>query len=727
MGGARRARKGSLRSFTMNKFAHVLFPIPIRTSFTYEIPGPLLETVRPGVRVLVNFGFRKKVGFVSQVNSICTLPNVKPVLEVLDPDISLSESMLSFARWMAKYYMCSEGEALDIFFPPLVDSKKTEGVIITDFGRDFLEKAGTASLDDTGEVLKKIEKSSPITKRRISGFLKKRGLSPAFLDLLIKKGLVQVRTDILVKKVKESGFEDVAADPFVPIPLSAAQQEAFSKVGRSIERREYQTFLLHGVTGSGKSEVYLKCTELAVGLGRQVIILVPEIGLTYQMVKRFYGRFGKKISIIHSALTPVKKFNEWKRIRRGEVSVVIGARSAIVQVAVYRGLQEKAVVLLGSATPSLESHYNVLKKKYTKISLPERVDNRMLPREEVIDMKGTPGSRLISETLQFKMEERTKLGEQSLLFLNRRGSSTFVYCVSCGFVWSCKNCDISLTYYKQKESLSCHYCGFETVRKTSCPSCEGTKIEYKGFGTQKIEEEVKKLFPASRVVRIDRDSTVKKGELEALLSRIRKGEVDVVVGTQMISKGHDFPNITLVGILSPDNMANIPDFRAGEKTFQQIVQVAGRGGRGEKKGEVFAQTYKPEHYAIKLALVHNISEFYVHELSLRKELNYPPFSRLVCLRFEGSLEVKVNSESQRVKQLLQKAFLGQSKIEILGPARAVLYKIQNRFRVQLLIKSEDSSRARKVVREALSSVCGQTTSSKKGVRIVVDVDPFNML
>lgn len=566
---------------------------------------------------------------------------------------------------------------------------------------------------------------------------------------------------IYSKEVYRDPLEDISYQKTEPLPLVEPQARALEEIKSGIDFGQFSTILLHGVTGSGKTEVYLQAIEylLAKNSGsvrKQAIFLVPEISLTPLLVNRFLSRFGNRIAILHSRLSAGERFDEWQRIRKGELDIVIGARSAIFapvpnlgliivdeehdpsykqdelapryngrDVAVMRAKIEKALIILGSATPSLESFYNTQQGKYKLITLKERIDQRELPQVYILDMRKEiqESPRIFSSQLEQAIESRLKRNEQILLFLNRRGFATFFLCRECGFVYYCPRCSVTLTYHVPAERLLCHYCDFSKMAPRTCPECASSEVGYYGIGTQKVEKEVLLLFPHARVARMDRDTMTQKGSHRDILTRFENREIDILVGTQMIAKGHDFPYVTLVGIIAAETILHLPDFRAGERTFQLLTQVAGRAGRGSLPGEVFVQTFTPFHYAITTAQTHNYARFYEKELHFRQHLRYPPFSRVVNVLLQGQDEDFTEMLARKLAGYLRAQ--KPEEIILLGPTAAALAKLRGKYRYQILLKSPNSATLRSFVGEGIETF--RKIESVKDVRISVDVDPVNLL
>ncbi|MGB7293344.1 MAG: primosomal protein N' [Thermodesulfobacteriota bacterium] len=569
-----------------------------------------------------------------------------------------------------------------------------------------------------------------------------------------------------VRELSKSGFirieqVEISRDPFSVIPvnqesppiLNPDQELAFREITDSIAREMFAPYLLHGVTGSGKTEVYLRVIEEVIARGKEAIVLVPEISLTPQLVKRFRGRFGKKVGVIHSALSEGDRFDAWRQASRGSVSVIIGARSAIFapfknlgiivvdeeheasykqdespcynarDLALVLGKMTNSVVILGSATPSLETYANAEKQRFTYLSLPLRVEDRTLPVLKIVDMRKEKG-KVFSKILREAIIENSNNGKQTILFLNRRGFSSFVVCRACGEIVSCPNCSISLTYHMRDNSIKCHYCGISEQLFDHCLKC-GKELRGLGMGTQRIEDEVKGILPTAAISRMDRDAVVGKNKLLRLYDRLERGEVDVLIGTQMVAKGHDLPGVTLVGVVSADQSLGIPDFRAGERTFQLVTQVAGRAGRGDEPGRVIVQTFNPEHPSIKFALEQDSVGFLKEELKLRDDLEYPPFSKLINFRFEGRIESDgINAAriaGELAKQIVSKLPIGA--VKILGPSPAPIYKIRNRYRYQMLLKSKNMRTLHSFSKKLLIMLRERGIS--RNVKVQIDVDPFN--
>ncbi|NOV03262.1 primosomal protein N' [Paenibacillus planticolens] len=578
---------------------------------------------------------------------------------------------------------------------------------------------------------------------------------------------------------------EVMRDPYAgrafartkPLSLTEEQSRVFTEIRDAVAEERHEVFLLHGVTGSGKTEVYLQSIQQCLDMGKEAIVLVPEISLTPQMVERFKGRFGDLVAVLHSRLSNGERYDEWRKITRKQVKVVIGARSAIFapftkigliiideehessykqeespkyhtrDVAVKRASMQGAAVVLGSATPSLESLEKTRRRRdrdrppYRLLTMKERVANRPMPPVAIIDMREElkSGNRSMFSTALYKaIEDRLHKKEQIVLLLNRRGYATFVMCRTCGYVSSCPHCDISLTYHQSSRMLRCHYCGYAEREVTECPSCQSKHIRHFGTGTQRVEEELGKIFPGIRVIRMDVDTTTEKGSHEKWLTMFREKQADVLLGTQMVAKGLDFPDVTLVGVIAADTVLNIPDFRSAERTFQLLTQVAGRAGRHEKQGEVFVQTYTPEHYSVQYASQHDFIAFANHELDVRANLGYPPYQRLILVTFSHEqvpllvrfaeafvMRLKEIAAQHSTKQIdLFSEAVSQDQtfqMDVLGPVASPISRIKDRYRFQCVVKYRGEDQAAEIVGQTVAWF--EERSSKEKLMISVDVDP----
>ena len=597
-----------------------------------------------------------------------------------------------------------------------------------------------------GAILEFISRSGSVSRSELKEIF---GNFTAHVKWLVDNALVSVELREIGRD--PYGAFDIEGEP--PKKLTQDQRMAMEKILPYVERGEYRGFLLHGVTGSGKTEIYLRTVSEVIAKGKRAIVLVPEIALTPLLVKRFRSRFAEAVSVIHSALSEGERFDVWRRARSGELSVVIGARSAVFaplgnlglvvvdeehessykqnevpcynarDAAVVLGTIYGCPVLLGSATPSLESYANAIRGKYEYLSLPARVGTSRLPDVKLEDMKNV-NETVFSPHLKNALVENFSRGQQSILFINRRGFSSFLVCGDCGELFKCPNCSITLTFHKKDNSIKCHYCGIRQEFENSCAHC-GARYMGKGLGTQKVEEQVRSILPDANVFVMDRDYTRGKTKLLDLYRRLESGEVDVLIGTQMVAKGHDLPGVTLVGVLSADHMLGVPDFRSGERTFQVLTQVAGRTGRGAKPGAVILQTYNPEHPSVRFAVTHNSSGYLEEEMELRKSLDQPPFSRFISFRINGLKEEKTRSFAEKMKLTAQRFLLKlpPGSLRVLGPSEAPIYKLRNRFRWQMIIASKNLG----LLRNYASALYDSLKKRDSGIKLVVDVDPYDFM
>ncbi|WP_026689954.1 primosomal protein N' [Alteribacter aurantiacus] len=643
-----------------------------------------------------------------------------------------------------------------LFIEPLVKSnetKKKTRVIHTTCSREELE---TRALEfekrapKQSEMLRFFkERNEPIAQARL---LELTGTSQATIKSLISKGILK-QSDVEEYRDPYEGREFNVSKA---LPLMDQQAEALKKILASVHENRHDTFLVHGITGSGKTEVYLQAIDHALKKGKEAIVLVPEISLTPQMVHRFKGRFGSNVAVLHSALSKGEKYDEWRKIRDKEVTVVVGARSAIFapfenlgmiiideehessykqeeapryharDVAIERGRRYGCPVILGSATPSLESFARAKKGVYSLITMDRRVNDVKLPDVDIIDMRDElkNGNRsMFSKKLLDSMNDRLEKKEQIVLFLNRRGYSTFVLCRDCGYVAECPHCDISLTYHRANQTCQCHYCGYQVTKPNRCPECDSEHIRFFGSGTQKVEEELKKVLPKARVIRMDVDTTRRKGSHEKLLTSFEKGEGDILLGTQMIAKGLDFPNITLVGVLTADTMLHIPDFRASEKTFQLLTQVSGRAGRHSKPGEVVVQSYTPEHFSIQLVKEHDYLSFFQREMYFRKQGEYPPYFFVTLINVSATDLATVVSVTGKIADFLRQCLSETTVIH--GPATSAIPRIKDRYRYQCMIKYKVEPQIVHVLQEILKTY--QTEMSRTDLMITIDTNPYMMM
>jgi len=828
--------------------ARVSLEIALRKEFDYSIPAELAGQIDVGSRVQVPFGPRKVLGIVTAVAEESGRANLKPVLKVIGAQTLVTPKVLKLARWIGEYYCCAPETALKSVLPEAV--RKEEA--------GWRERLFVRALPVTGEFPKLPKRQQDVwnlieERREISlaELVELAETTAATVRKLEDRGLIQITSEIserdpyaretilptqnivlnpaqsvALEKIKAamdflgstgvppvvSGVSSETGGTAAPSIATGANPQGSSsnEIRRDAEFRQAgrlcspknSTFLLHGVTGSGKTEIYLQALAHALEQGKGAIVLVPEISLTPQTVERFKARFssGKLqtlVAVLHSHLSAGERHDEWHKIRQGRARIVIGARSAIFapveplgliivdeehetsykqeeapryharDVAIMRGQMENAVVVLGSATPSLESFFNCQRGKFSLLELPERVDNQKMPHVRVVDMrqaahkeKGTP---LFSPQLKEAITQRLERGEQTILFLNRRGYSTSLQCPKCGYVCNCPNCSLALTFHRQEQKLACHICGHVEKVPSVCPNekCKNPAIRFSGTGTQRVEETLAKLFPKARIRRMDADTMKRKDDYRKVLGDFRAGKTDILVGTQMIAKGLHFPNVTLVGIIYADLALHQPDFRAGERTFQLLTQVAGRAGRGDVEGEVFVQAFAPFHPAIQYARRHDFNGFYEQEIEFREQLKYPPVSRVALLTLKGRNEEKVKFSAEHLKRELEKS-LGSAPVSgaavdvsstatelfgedakqnvrdarapqakrnrnlfsdliIAGPAPAPLLRAETFYRYQIMLRTHAMS--------ALSRELAMIIESLKlpeDISLVVDIDPVSL-
>ncbi len=732
--------------------AEVVFNLPLERPYTYAIPDTIRDRIKAGQRVKAPLGRgnRSVVGYCVAVRPADQSQRVlKPISELLDSEPLLDERMLELTRWIAERYLCGWGQVLDSVIPAGVRRKsgtrEVQSFILTPGNEEKLTT--TRFSRQQKAVIEILQKSSdPIAA---TDLCERAGCGPAPLNSLRKKGLItalRVRSDI-------TGDELATFEQQQDLELNDQQQLALDRILRPIRASEYETLLLHGVTGSGKTEVYIRAIREVVSYGRQAIVLVPEISLTPQTIRRFRSRFNS-VAVLHSHMTDAERHWQWQQIASGGIEVIVGARSAVFaptphlglivideehepsfkqdstpryharEVARKRCLDEKVPLILGSATPTLESWLRAQRKIDALVSMPSRVAERPLPPVVIVDTRDDPrikrGSSIGRALFQAITRALNEKG-QVILFLNLRGYSPTVWCRSCGTGIKCPNCDVTLTWHRDRQAAVCHSCDYEIPPPKVCPKCESPTVRYLGTGTQKLDEEVQNAFPNARVLRMDSDSMKKPGSHDEALNKFRHGEVEILLGTQMIAKGLDFPNVTLVGVVDADTMLRQPDMRAAERTFQLIAQVAGRTGRGERGGRVLVQTTCPNDPAVKFASKHDFIGFAQHELAERHDGQAPPFSHVARVIFRGPDEDRVRRTARDVADKLRAARKGTTKdVRILGAAPAPVIRLRTLWRFHLQI----AGKTPELVRELWQSVESSLTLPE-GVELAVDVDPIN--
>ncbi|HEY8506546.1 MAG TPA: primosomal protein N', partial [Gemmataceae bacterium] len=683
--------------------------------------------------------------------------DLKAIRRVLDAEVLLDDDLLRLTRWMADYYLCGWGQVLHAVVPAGVRDRAgiRETTLIEPVEPDRLPDplpGLTPKQAAVWDVLRR--QGRPVEQRQLMR-LARCGTGP--VGALVAKGLARRS----VRQTDRFGPEEDAAPLPPAIELNADQQRVWGPIREAVRAGGFRAFLLHGVTGSGKTEIYLRAIEEVVRQGREVIVLVPEISLTPQTIERFRGRCGS-VAVLHSHLTDSERGGHWRRVASGMVQVVVGARSAVFaptrklglivideehegsfkqestpryharDVAVMRARLENIPVLMGSATPSLESWHNVERGHYTLLSLPNRVEARPLPEVVLVDLRHEPrsgGGSAISPTLERGMRDALKAGGQVMLLLNRRGFSTHVHCPACGAVATCANCDLALTFHRQRGSLVCHHCAYEQPPVQKCPACGQSTIKYQGLGTEKLQAEVEAKFPEFVVQRMDSDTMARPGSHARVLDAFRNGLIHILLGTQMIAKGLDFPNVTLVGVINADVGLHLPDFRSAERTFQLLAQVAGRTGRGPKGGRVYVQTYTPEHPCIALAARHDYPAFAAFELAHRAKHSYPPYQRLARLIVRSERQEAAEAFANQLAGGFREALRGLARrepgkpeVRLLGPAEAPVFRLNGYFRYHFQLQSESPGALHKVLREVLAA-----SRPPSGVEYQLDIDPYQML
>ena len=737
-------------------FVQVALDLPLDRPFTYAVPEALRPQIRPGLRVEAPFGRsnRPMVGYVAEIMAACDLAEVKQITAIVDDEPLVEGDLLRLARWMAGYYVTPLGQVLSAILPAAVKKQagfKTVRLVVRG---DTPESEVDRILSKQRLVLDRLDSlENPVSPRELA---RMAGCTTAVIKSLEDKGLVKIVT----MRTEEFARDLYVADESEPVPeLNTEQQLAMQRIRTLLHTGQFGCALVNGVTGSGKTELYLRAIGDVVAQGGQAIVLVPEIALTPQTIRRFRQRF-TEVAVLHSHLTDIERHREWRDIRNGRAQVIVGARSAVFaparnlklivideehetsfkqdtapryharDVALVRARDLGIPVILGSATPSLESKHNCQTlDHYSEVRLTKRVRDWPMPPVEVVDLKRVSAERkgfhALGLTLESAIREALEQQEQVILFLNRRGFSTYVFCPSCGYVHRCNNCDVAMTFHRTENECRCHYCDAASAPPQECPACSSPAMNYFGLGTERLEDEVKRTFELARIARMDSDTMRVRGAHNAVLSAVRDRQVDILIGTQMIAKGLDFPNVTLVGVINADVSMNLPDFRASERTFQLISQVAGRAGRGPKGGRIIVQTFNPDHPAVLCAAKHDYEAFAAEELGHRRKFGYPPFVRLARIVIRGDDEAKVRERAGEVGRQLRAAAatVEPGPVNVLGPAVCPISRINRQFRYQLLVKAPQ---ARSVIalfdglRESLSAQTGDITA-------VVDIDPVSTL
>ena len=734
----------------MNLYAEIILnsdALEIDRPFTYKIPVELKERVKIGQIVKVPFGTKNKTseGFVlalKREEEIDKSFRVKKVASIVTDEPIIDKNDIKLIYFLREKYLCKYIDAFRLLIPVgIMKGAKSKSKKVIVFKSDDLSSIKNS--EGYIEIINFLkENSGKYTKTEL---INTNSISKYKLNKLIENGLLEVEEEIVFRYNNRTYNIDFEKE------LTAQQKQVLDEYINSSDN----LFLLKGVTGSGKTEVYMRMVEDALNKGKSAIVLVPEISLTPQMIERFKGRFGKDVALFHSKLSDGERFDEWFRVRSGKAKLVIGARSAIFlpvknlgliiideehestyksdqnpkyqtkEVAEFLSNQKGCKVVLGTATPTIETFYRALIGELKLLELNSRVDGKAMPPMKVVDMRNelkSGNASLFSRELFNEIKEKLSKKEQIILFLNRRGFSTFVSCRSCGYVFKCEECDISMTYHRNG-LLVCHYCGKTKSTPKKCPKCDSKYVKFFGAGTQRVEEEVKKYFKEAKVLRMDVDTTRSKDSYENIYNTFKDGKADILIGTQMISKGLDFKNVTLVGILAADMSINIPDYRASERTFQIITQVAGRAGRGEKQGNVIIQTYTPDHYSLKYAINYDYEGFYEREFTVRALMKYPPFGKILLInaisKKEDLLKQFMHKISNGIKLLVEK----EKDIDVLGPIPCLIAKVKENYRWQIVIKGEFESEFAKKIKELLYD---KSNNVYNDIRISIDINPNNL-
>lgn len=689
-------------------YANVIIEYGVKTlnkTFIYKVPDELKDKIKVGMKVYVPFGKSEVFGFVMELqNNNDTGFEAKEIIRIDNEELVLNKELIDVGSYLSSITLCTLITAYQTMLPSSLKIKKQEHnydkydeyLILTD---------KLKAMEYICKYPRRIAQIKAINNILEIGKLNKKEVSNEVVKILEENKIISI------EKVSKYRINKDSSE-VVKKHLTEDQERVY----KSVDFNKHDTYLLYGVTGSGKTEVYIKWIEKCIDEGKTAIMLVPEIGLTTQIAKRFYEAFGSDVAIFHSSLSEGEKYDEYLKILRGEVHVVVGTRSAVFvplknlgiiiideedsssykqdnnpryharDIAIYRGKYNNIPVVLGSATPTLESKARADKGVYRLLKLPNRVGNAKLPLIHVIDMEPEMKKRnmIFSEFLQNKIGEKLSRKEQIILLLNRRGFSTYITCSNCGYTYKCPSCDITLTYHKSTNNLVCHYCGYHQKKADRCPKCNEESLNYYGLGTEKLEEKLKEMYPYARVVRMDQDTTRNKGMHERIINDFKEYKYDILLGTQMISKGLDFPKVTLVGVINADTSLNIPDYRSSEVTYSLLSQVAGRAGRSDKPGEVIIQTFNPDNYVIECVKVNSYDKFYLQEMQFRKNLKYPPYYYLVSIKVIGKDYGKTIENAQKAKKYLDDN-LNKETI-VLGPTTASVFKFNNEYRMQIIIK-----------------------------------------
>ena len=727
--------------------------------FDYNVPSEMQGTICVGDRVLVPFGNKKtyEEGFIVGLKEN-TQYKVKDIAKIQE-GIKLTEENIDLAKLMARRYFCNISDCIKLMLPPGTLNKNIDSrVKDKTLNFVYLKKDIEEIEEDIENKIIKSEKQ----KRVLNFLIQNEGIQTTELEIItdttnaVLKALEKKEyIEIIEEKVERNPFLNKDIKHTKKLKLTEEQQNAFNKIDETINNNENKEFLLYGVTGSGKTEIYLQLIEKIIQKNKTAIVLVPEISLTPQMVERFIARFGQeKIAVLHSKLSIGERYDQWNKIKNGECKIVIGARSAIFapiqnlgliiideehdssyksetnprynakELAGYMAKKNNIPLVLGSATPDISTYYKAENNKIEMLKLTKRANESNLPKVEVIDLREelANGNRsILSRKLYEEIEKNLKDKKQTILFLNRRGYSTFVMCRDCGYTVKCKNCNITMTYHIKTNKLKCHYCGHEEKNLTECPECHSKNIKYFGTGTQRLEEDINKIFPEATTIRMDIDTVTRKNSHEEILNKFKNDNIDILIGTQMVVKGHHFPNVTLVGVIAADSSLYIEDYRANERTFQILTQVAGRAGREKLPGRVIIQTYNPDNFAIECSKKQNYDEFYETEIELRKQLKYPPFCDIISIGLTDTDNNKIKNVSERLYNNISRTIKNEKMdFNIYKPLPCPIDKIKNKYRWRIILKGKLNNKIINIINKSIEQVNSKTT------RIIVDTNPTNL-
>ena len=727
--------------------------------FDYNVPSEMQGTICVGDRVLVPFGNKKtyEEGFIVGLKEN-TQYKVKDIAKIQE-GIKLTEENIDLAKLMARRYFCNISDCIKLMLPPGTLNKNIDSrVKDKTLNFVYLKKDIEEIEEDIENKIIKSEKQ----KRVLNFLIQNEGIQTTELEIItditnaVLKALEKKEyIEIIEEKVERNPFLNKDIKPTKKLKLTEEQQNAFNKIDETINNNENKEFLLYGVTGSGKTEIYLQLIEKIIQKNKTAIVLVPEISLTPQMVERFIARFGQeKIAVLHSKLSIGERYDQWNKIKNGECKIVIGARSAIFapiqnlgliiideehdssyksetnprynakELAGYMAKKNNIPLVLGSATPDISTYYKAENNKIEMLKLTKRANESNLPKVDVIDLREelANGNRsILSRKLYEEIEKNLKDKKQTILFLNRRGYSTFVMCRDCGYTVKCKNCNITMTYHIKTNKLKCHYCGHEEKNLTECPECHSKNIKYFGTGTQRLEEDINKIFPEATTIRMDIDTVTRKNSHEEILNKFKNDNIDILIGTQMVVKGHHFPNVTLVGVIAADSSLYIEDYRANERTFQILTQVSGRAGREKLPGRVIIQTYNPDNFAIECSKKQNYDEFYETEIELRKQLKYPPFFDIISIGLTDTDNNKIKNVSERLYNNISRTIKNEKMdFNIYKPLPCPIDKIKNKYRWRIILKGKLNNKIINIINKSIEQVNSKTT------RIIVDTNPTNL-